>query len=124
MQLTESALRQLVAQVIKEEEGNITPMAGDSMGDTQIPEPADDLEKKQTSDIELVKTHLQKINNPQEQIQIVAIMLDMLMGRGDVPDQLSKEQRVQAIRNALEDDFGTKSGPLVSAIRNLLMNIE
>ena len=124
MQLTESALRQLVAQVIKEEEGNITPMAGDSTGDTQIPEPADDLEKKQASDIELVKTHLQKINNPQEQIQIVAIMLDMLMGRGDVPDQLSKEQRVQAIRNALEADFGTKGGPLLSAVRNLLMNLE
>ena len=124
MQLTESALRQLVAQVIKEEEGNITPMAGDSMGDTQIPEPADDLEKKQASDIELVKTHLQKINNPQEQIQIVAIMLDMLMGRGDVPDQLSKEQRIQAIRHALEADVGTKGGPLLSAVRNLIMNLE
>ena len=124
MQLTESALRQLVAQVIKEEEGNITPMAGDSMGDTQTEEPASEPETKEASDVELVKTHLQKINTPLEQIQVVAIMIDMLMGRGDVPDQLSKEQRVQAIRNALEADFGTKGGPLLSAVRNLLMNLE
>lgn len=124
MQLTESALRQLVAQVIKEEEGNITPMAGDSMGDTQTEEPASEPETKEASDVELVKVHLQKINTPQEQIQLIPILINMLMGRGLVPDQLSKEQRIQALGKALEADFGTKGGPLLSAARNLLMNLE
>jgi len=117
MQLTESALRKLVAQVISEQEEVESVEIASS-------EPSDSSEEKNLSDVQLVLTHLQKINSPQEQVQILSHLFKMIMGTGITPDELSREQRVQAIKNALESEFGTKSGPLVSALRNLLVGIK
>jgi len=117
-------VKESIAQISEEEEiVNLTPQAGDSAGDTEVPAVAAKPEQKNTADVQLVLTHLQKINTPQEQIQIMSHLLDMLLGRGSSPDQLSKDQRVIALRRALEDKFGKQGGPLLSAFQNLLTNV-
>ena len=106
----------------EKEEGNAIPMGGVSIEDAEAPEP--EVEISQLSDVELVLTHMKKINTPQEQIQILGPLLDMILGGGSTDDQLSREQRIQAIRKTLEDKYGNDAGPLLSAFRNLIIKIK
>jgi hypothetical protein len=121
MNLTAGSLRDLVHQVLNEAKmaNDLPPPMGISLDEPETEAPTE----KASSDVDLVLTHMRKINTPQEQMQILGPLLDMLLGKGEAEDQLSREQRTQSLRKALEDKYGTESGPLISALRNLIVKI-
>ena len=131
MRITKSRLRHIIQESLKEvlverEMGNVTPVAGDSIESAEISvDPSKETVKSQLSDVAMAVKYLGRINNPQEQIEAIPHLFAELFGLGGTEDTLSQEQRVNAIRKSLELAYSNaETGPLVSAIRNLLNQIK
>tara|TARA_B100000131_G_C17924967_1_gene535895 strand:+ start:192 stop:599 length:408 start_codon:yes stop_codon:yes gene_type:complete len=135
MNLDADSLRNLVHKVLAETKSNNAKglIASPLMEQEEEPsvldpeaaaEPEPEIDTSaSSSDVELVLMHLAKINTPQEQIQIMGPLFDVLLGSGPAENKLSKEQRTQAMRKTLEGKYGNQAGPLISALRNLMVKI-